>query len=502
MTNSDERLRAENAAIRDVLARGAERRLRAIPGVVHVSVGVKEKDGGVTRQLCIRVYVRQKRGRAEIAASEIVPNEIEGVPTDVNMVAGSVAFQTDNTRYRPIIGGAQITNRILVADPSNTGTQMVRGTLGCAAIDNEDKAEVILSNSHILMANGGAKGDKIYQPAPVWLPAITPAQLPFKPTDDNDKIAIVRRGVMSTKVDAAIAAIDVSSCCHCCGIHYSNAVRGLSEGGTPPKNTIVGDAAAQANETVFKVGQGTLRTAGVVVDPNYPDFQITEGPATHTFSGQIAIRHTDATKTFSAQGDSGAVVINGANKIVGLLFAAGRDVSGHPFLSLANHISDVFSELKIKIPYASDVKVTSGQRIPDEYRALRSRLSQHENTSRLLALGERHADEVTQLVNHCKPVTIAWHKNQGPALLATIMGAIRDGHDTIPEAVKGVPVHAAVETMRGVLHRYGSEALQAHVGRPETAPLIERLKHCRNIDELIERIARDETLTAVLRGIS
>jgi hypothetical protein len=448
------------------------------------------------------VYVRQKRGLAEIASSEIVPREIDGVPTDVNVIAPSVAFQNDNTRYRPIIGGAQITNRIIAANAANTSTQMMRGTLGCAAIDNEDKAEVILSNSHVLMANGGAKGDRIYQPAPVWLPPLTPAQLPYKPTDDHDKIAVIRRGVISTKVDAAIAAIDVSSCCHCCGIHYSNAIRALSDGGTPPKNTIVGDAKAQANENVFKVGQGTLRTTGVVIDANYPDFQITEGATNYTFSGQIAIRHTDATKSFSVQGDSGAVVINGANKIVGLLFAAGRDVDGHPFLSLANHISDVFSELNIKIPYSSDVKVTSGQRIPDEYRALRTRLSRHENTSRLLALGERHADEVTQLVNHCKPVTIAWHKNQGPALLATIMGAIRDGHDTIPEAVKGVPVHEALEKMRSVLHRYGSDALQEHVGRAETAPLIERLKDCRNIGELIERIARDETLTAVLRGIS
>jgi hypothetical protein len=512
---TDDELRAENQAIRERLAAGADARLRGIPGVIHVSVGLKEKGGALTDQLCIRVYVRRKRDRAEIAPDEVIPLEISGIATDVNLV-GEFDFQTDNTRYRPIKGGIQISNRILVSAGAGGGTQIARGTLGCLAIDQTDNAAVLLSSSHVLMANGAASGDKVFQPGPVWLPPVMPQPVPLRPTDDADKIAVIRRGVMTNKADAAIAAIDVSSCCHCCGIHFSNDINGLSAAGQPPRNTIVGDERAVSGMRVFKVGHATLRTEGTVVDDNYPDFSITEGATSHPFTGQIAVQNTDHTQPFSIHGDSGAVLINASNKIVGLIFAGGRNVAVHgapqPFVTLANHISDVFTALNIRIPYAQDVVVTAGERlmdvpsvheapIPEPYRALRQRLLRHENTARLFALGERHADEVTQLVNHCKPVTIAWHKSQGPALLATVMGAIRDGHDQLPASVKGVAPHEAVERMRAALGQYGSAALRDHFSRTEVAPLIDQLKDCTSIDEVIERIAKDHTLRALLREI-
>ena len=62
---TDEQLKAENKAIRDMLAAGAEERLRSIPGVVHVSVGLKEKDGKVTDQLCVRIYVKEKKEKEQ-----------------------------------------------------------------------------------------------------------------------------------------------------------------------------------------------------------------------------------------------------------------------------------------------------------------------------------------------------------------------------------------------------------------------------------------------------
>jgi hypothetical protein len=503
MTRSDEQLRAENAAIRDVLDRGAEARLRSIPGVIHVSLGVKEKEGTLTGQLCIRVYVRQKRNRVEVPAAELIPRAIEDVPTDVNMVAGEVELQVDNTRYRPLLGGIQITNGIVAGTAA--APILTRGTMGCAAIDKSDKSAVLLTAAHVLTANGGAKGGRVYQPAPVWLPPLTAQQLPFKPTHDIDKVAIIRDAKITDDVDAGIAAIDVSSCCNCCGIEYSNEIRTLGE--VLAKKTIVGDEKAQAGMTVFKVGQATLRTAGTIEDANYPDFNVTHDGKTFPFKKQIAIRHTDPAQPFSIHGDSGAAVINGGNKIVGLLFAAGRNVplnnAPTPFLSFANHIDKVLTTLNISIPYSQNVTVTAGQaQIPEPYVALRERLQRHDNTRRLLTLGERHVDEVTQLVNHCKPVTIAWHKNHGPALLATVMGAVRDGHERLPADVKGTVPHETVERMRDVLHRYGSDALQEHLGHPIVAPLIQRLHGCTSVNEAIERIAHDPALAAALRGIS
>lgn len=513
---SDDELRAEDQAIRETLAAGAEGRLRRIPGVVHVSVGAKHRAGAITGQMCIRVYVERKRSRAEIPADEIVPAEIDGIPTDVNVVSGAFRFQDDNSRQRPIRGGIQISNRIIDMNDTMTGTQIARGTLGFIAIDKTDKAPVMVSNWHVLYANFAIHGDKVYQPGPSTLAPIALADVPKKPTDDVDKIGVLRRYEISDKCDGAIAAIDVSSCCHCCGIHYANDIPGLQAQDPvthkmiPPRETIVDKATAVGNMKVYKRGHKTLRTEGTVIDPNYPNFSINEH-GTHEFTGQIAIENIAGnTVPFSMKGDSGSAIISGDNKIVGLLFASAEDHTNPTttYRTIANHIDDVLSLLNIDIPFSQDVKIIAGERvpvheapIPAPYRALRQRLERHENTARLLALGQRHADEVTYLVNHCKPVTIAWHKAQGPAILATVMGAVRDGHYRLPASVKGIAPCEAVERMRDVLSRYGSPALREHVGRSEAAPILEELKACADIDEVIDHIAGDERLRALLRGI-
>src|SRR5262245_13764513 len=140
MKTTDE-LRAENQAVRDFLASGAEERLRAIPGVTHVSVGLKQTENRATPQLCIRVYVREKVARGRLSPDQLIPPTINGIPTDVNVI-GDFEFQADTSRQRPIIGGIQITNRIV--DLGDSGRpELSRGTLGCMAIDNTDHAPVL-----------------------------------------------------------------------------------------------------------------------------------------------------------------------------------------------------------------------------------------------------------------------------------------------------------------------------------------------------------------------
>ena len=515
MKTNDE-LKAENRAIREMLKTGPEAQLLAIPGVIHVSVGLKATKGDITDQLCIRVYVKEKKNPNEIRASELIPREINGVPTDVNTV-GVFEFTTDNTKYRPIKGGIQVTNRYIDVNDAGTGTQLSRGTMGCVAIDKTDNAPVLLSNWHVLTANTAIRGDRIFQPAPTSLPPLSLLDLPYRPPDDTDKIAILRRHEISDKVDGAIAAIDVSSCCNCCGIRYSNEINGLSVSNRPPRNTIVGDENAASGMTVFKVGQSTGRTEGVVVDDNYPSFQITKGGQTYNFVGQIAIQHTDHSRAFSDHGDSGSVVINLDNKIVGLIFAAGQNVPVHgvqqPFVSLANHISDVFAALNIRIEYSQNVVVNSGPLladqpaavfeapIPEAYRALRERLQRNASTAALFAVGERHADEVVRLVNHCRPVMVAWHRCQGPAILATVMSAVRDGHDRVPATIKGVRVYDALEKMRAVLSDHGSPQLKESLRLAAEAGVSLAFRDCTNLNEAFDRLASDEKLIDAFEGV-
>lgn len=512
---TNEQLQAENKAIRDMLAAGAEAELRAIPGVVHVSVGLKQQGATLTDTLCIRVYVQEKKQQAAIPATEVIPPEINGIPTDVNVV-GRFDFSIDNTRYRPIKGGIQVTNRIVDVNAAGNGTQMSRGTLGCVAIDKTDDAPVLLSNWHVLYANSGHDGELVFQPAPTSLPRLTLLQLPFRPTDDTDKIGVLRRSKISDKVDGAIAAIDVSSWCNCCGIRYSNEIHGLSKNGQPPRNTIVGDEKAVSGMKVFKVGQSTGRSEGVVVDDDYPSFSIEKGGNTYSFTGQIAIQHVTAGEAFSDHGDSGSVIINLNNKIVGLLFASGKNVPvngvDQPFVSLANHIGDVFAALNIRIAYSPDIVTNAGDTllevppdtqeapIPEPYRALRERFQQQPGTAALFALAERHSQEIIDLVNRRRPVLVTWRRAHGPALLAALMIAVRDGHHRLPAAVQGVSLHEALERMRLVLAQHGSPELQALMRSEVAAIVADVLKASTRVDELISRLAADPHLNALLEG--
>jgi hypothetical protein len=106
-------------------------------------------------------------------------------------------------------------------------------------------------------------------------------------------------------------------------------------------------------------------------------------------------------------------------------------------------------------------------------------------------LGRQHADEIMRLINYCRPVTVAWHRAQGPALLATLMGAVRDGHYKIPARVKGVALHEALERMREVLIKHGSPALRETMQRAEADVVIEANRGRCDLNEIIELLAAD-----------
>ncbi len=60
--------------------------------VVGVGVGLRRRAGAQSREVAIVVLVRRKVPRAQLAAEDIVPSEIEGVPVDVQEV-GEIGAQ-------------------------------------------------------------------------------------------------------------------------------------------------------------------------------------------------------------------------------------------------------------------------------------------------------------------------------------------------------------------------------------------------------------------------
>jgi hypothetical protein len=70
-------------------------KLHAIPGVHAVGVGAKVVGGKKTEELAIAVFVVKKKGLNELAESERVPSEIQGIKTDVVEMPRARLLTTD-----------------------------------------------------------------------------------------------------------------------------------------------------------------------------------------------------------------------------------------------------------------------------------------------------------------------------------------------------------------------------------------------------------------------
>ena len=129
------------------------------PNVVGVGVGYKESEGQTTDELAVVVNVAQKVPVAQLAESDKVPRDLDGVKTDVvatgRFLAGQAVAQAQGPkdRWRPTIPPGVSMGHI----------EVTAGTFGCLV---QRGGEVfILSNNHVLAnVNAAEPGDPIIQP--------------------------------------------------------------------------------------------------------------------------------------------------------------------------------------------------------------------------------------------------------------------------------------------------------------------------------------------------
>lgn len=120
--------------------------------VVACGVGFKESGGGVTGELCVVVSVTKKMPKAQLSGADVVPKMLGEVKTDVVETGVIRALEVRTDRYRPAPGGVSIGHVNISA-----------GTLGCLVTRNGE--HFILSNNHVLAdSNAGVIGDPIVQP--------------------------------------------------------------------------------------------------------------------------------------------------------------------------------------------------------------------------------------------------------------------------------------------------------------------------------------------------
>jgi hypothetical protein len=498
--------------------------MQKIPGVAGVGYGFKMTAGVLTDEVGFIVYVKEKQDRSRLEPAEIIPPRFKGIVTDVRTVLEVTLLDcTDHTKHSPLLGGITITN--LKLDSAGNGHV---GTLGFfATIDGVSGPRniVFVSNSHVLMSNGARVGDTIYQPPLFrqlgnWI---------VDPKADNNPVgSIANQGLFGDHpftypgeaqlpyfVDCATVKMDIciSTWCHSnCGESFTDQVIDLGINGS---NAIMDvarilhtDLNPNTPYVVYKVGQKTGRTVGTVValdaHVNVPGF-----PPGHN-AIEIMPTQPDCSGIlqFVEEGDSGAALINAEGKLVGMIFGHPQDATHalacpiHPVLDVLKVTPVTQANPATGNPAFSNSATTAHAAPPPGVQpaarsgvvpALRQRLEQSEEGTRLIALVEAHSREVVHLVNHKRRVTVTWHRNKGPQFLNEAVINAHDAKHLIPLEIEGVTRETLLRRMVKVLADYGSAGLQAAL-QLNPGNVVARLCEAGTLHELIDSLAAQRTV--------
>lgn len=314
------------ATIETISTFAASASINSAQNVVGVGVGTKFTDGKETSTKCVRFYVANKINKAALSTKSLLPEKVDGVPTDVIVTGKFGLFNTasDNKlKRRPVRPGTSIGFKF----PPPKDNFVMAGTFG--AVVTKAGKRFILSNNHVLAENGLiAVGALIFQPGLLDGGDASTDQI----AQLTQFIEIKETG--TNKVDCALAEFLTTA-----AVNPRHMPRVVKLGSSDPIAAIV-------DMLVMKTGRTTGHTLGkvfdIAADVNVPYEDKDGNEFLATFGNQILIVGTPG--SFSTNGDSGSLIVDRKTKrAMGLLFA------GSPSHTIANQIGDVLAALGVTL---------------------------------------------------------------------------------------------------------------------------------------------------------
>jgi len=455
----------------------AKSSLLKIPNVVAVGIGFKETGKAFTEEISYRVYVEVKKERALLGPKEIIPPEINGIRTDVlsplivtndSDVCGNERRALD--KHRPLKAGIAIST-----DSTSYGTLGWFGTLG-------DGTVVLLTNKHVLYDETNTTDNRKLKTAQPQLGDPSTCCCCTCGSDNviGESIIGIRdiTPASNTSVDCAIAKINPDIA--------SNIVLRISNNSTTEVLRVDGKAAAVVGDKVKKIGARSGFTKGTVI--HIGDIAVavpndSGGTAIALRQGQVLIipdtaetyqvKEGESKFAFSNSGDSGAVILNESNKIIALNWGGDR-TTNNVAITVANNIQNVLDKLSAN-GFALTLSVSpGGDSAPAKVDIFRKeepvpelnileRMRDANKQSLLYWLFEKHHREIIQLINHSRPVTVVWQRNQGPAWVAALARAAREELYKVPFTINDISREMLLTRMEAVLISNGSEPLKMDI---------------------------------------
>lgn len=473
-----------------------------VPGVTAVGLGGRERDGRPTGEVVLKVFVERKRAAADLDPGQLLPREFEGLGVDVVELSepsleidpappqpgspGTSQADLDETEYRPLKGGGCVQVAL-----SGSGL----GTLGCFLTDPADPAKVYaLTNFHVVNVAGGA------QPVAGTTRLGQPDNQDGPTKCCSHLIGTFTAGSENTVRDAALVRLD-------------GATKWLAEineiGIVTGTHTLTLAEVAPLNYQVRKRGMRTGLTGGIVEALNTKS---TIGG--NTRNNVIVVKpnpnagvKAGGTLFFSDHGDSGSAIVNASNEIVALHFAGSTVGLVHKGLELP--IADIVTQFKTvdgltlavatatekgkvnTVPGPAPVgprtvlapgfaaafavavpaQGTSAARIAGTTAvgapgatAVMARVGADLGTSAagqaLRALWFDHAAELVDLVTTRRRVTLAWHRDGGPALVQCLYRMAADPAASMPASINGESPLTRLTRIHAVLRANASPELR------------------------------------------
>lgn len=442
------------------------------PNVVNIGIGIKEKNGQLTGEGCIKIIVKEKKSEKDLDPSETIPKTVEGVPTDVIILKSKIpiaACTEDRSSHRPIKGGIMINN---YRNGSGVGGS---GTLGCLAKLVSDDSWVILSNHHVLYGEKGKDGDEIGQPA-VGCSWCCKTNVIAENLDKDESL------------DCAIAKVKDD-------IGLENSIIEIGD------LELLGSSTAVNGERVRKRGSRTGFTSGTIsfIDPATKEITIDPNP-----SGGPAddpggcTNYHPGTNVFAYHGDSGSVVVNDDNEVVGLLYSVSHDYSQ----GFASDIGLVKTAMNIKIEATI---LSPGKPISARSETLESMPQQVNKEDWIETIEEKlqetsagrkiretfllHEQELFNLVNKHRAVAATWQRKQGPAFLAAFGRSVKHPGYEIPPEINRVSLQNLLMSMAAALEEHGSQLLRETI-RKYAAGIVHAAGVCRTADDYLQTLGK------------
>ena len=295
-------------------------RLRHIPVITNIGVGAKEIGGRMTDDFAFRIYVTTKLPRGDVPSQWRIPAQIKGVPTDVLQSTATEVLE-DSRKLRPLRGGIQLRNE---SDQQNPGAAL--GTIGCLVKYINTLEVMALTCEHVTLAGQTSVNVTMGQPKYATSCCCCTYNV----------IGKVFQAVKNAQLDCAIVKLDEDIANEIETADGLNEIEGIG--------TLVGAAQAVCFETIRKRGRTTELTTGRVKEVLFEGSQILIEPTD-------PVVPPDTKARFAKYGDSGSVLVNSANNVVGLLWAT--DAATRT-MGIANHIGLVMRELQIMIAGSTD----------------------------------------------------------------------------------------------------------------------------------------------------